>query len=110
VLFEMANLSKDQTGVEAVIYISTRMASYAPRIKWYPGRPKDKAPYLSVTIEPEPKAVNHHLPLREFEAASGPAQKWVMQDTTALLAFWNDGNTWMDAEVDAFKKALEKIA
>ncbi len=108
-LFEMANLSREQTGVEGVIFISTRMARHAARVKWYPGRPKDKAPCLSMTIEPEPQAFNHHLATRVFEAASGPAKAWVALNQLELLDFWNNGHTWMDDEVAAFKRRLRKL-
>jgi len=73
-LIEMANLPTDRTGVEGVICISAAQARHAPRVKWYPGRPNDKMPCLSVTIEPLPQAFNHHLPARVFEAASMPVK------------------------------------
>ncbi len=109
-LFEMANLSTDQTGVEGVIHISTRVASHAPRIKWYPGRPKEKSPCLSVTIGPMPQVYNHGLEPRSLNAASVPVKEWVTLNYVELLEFWNKGNTWMDHEVAAFKRALKKMS
>lgn len=108
-LIEVANLASDKTGVVGVIYISTAQARHAPRVKWYPGRPKEKAPCLSMTIELTPNAFNHHLPARVFDSASVPVKAWVTLNYRELLEFWNDGNTWMDDEVDAFKKSLKKI-
>jgi hypothetical protein len=106
---EIANLPTEKTGVEGVIYISTAQASHAPRVEWYPGRPKDKAPSLSVTIEPDPRALNHHLPNHVFAAASQPVSAWVVLNQAALLDFWNNGASWLDDEVDAFKKGLRRI-
>lgn len=108
-LIEVANLASDKTGVDGVIYISTAQARHAPCVKWYPGRPKEKAPCLSVTIEPTPNAFNHHLPARVFDSARLPVKAWVTLNYQDLLEFWNAGNNWMDDEVDAFKKSLKKI-
>ena len=109
-LIEMANLPPERTGIEGVIYISTAQARHAPRVKWYPSRPRDKAPCLSVTIEPVPNAFNHHLPARVFAVAGEPVKAWVTLNYLDLLDFWDHGNTWMDDEVDAFKKALKKLS
>jgi hypothetical protein len=109
-LIEMASLPADRTGVEGVIHISTAQARHAPRVTWYPGRPKDKIPCLSVTIEPLPQAFNHHLPARVFEAASMPVKAWVALNNGELLDFWDDGSSWMDYEVDVFKRGLKKLS
>jgi hypothetical protein len=108
-LFEMANLPAERTGVEGIIYISTAQASHAPRIKWYPERPRDGAPCLSVTIAAQPKAFNHHLQPRVFNAAAEQVGAWVALNHSPLLDFWEHGVTWLDDEVDAFKKALKKL-
>ncbi len=108
-LIEMANLPAEKTGVPGVIYISTAQGSHSPRAKWYPGRPYARAPCLSVTIEAQPKAFNHHLPQRAFDAAVGPVSVWVALNHAALLDFWNDGNSWLDDEVTAFKASLKRL-
>jgi hypothetical protein len=109
-LFEMANLPEARTGVPGVIYISTAQASHAPRIKWFPDRPRDGAPCLSVTIAADPQAINHQLPPRVYAGAVERARAWVALNQTSLLEFWFDGTSWMDDEVDAFKRALKKIS
>jgi hypothetical protein len=108
-LSDAANLATMTTSVAGVIRISTKQASHAPRVKWYPGRPKDEAPSLSVTIEPEPRAFNRHLPERAFAAAAEPVRAWVRLNHAALLDFWNDGASWLDDEVDAFKQGLRRL-
>jgi hypothetical protein len=35
--------------------------------------------------------------------------EWVRLNRDALLAFWNEGDTWMDEQVEAFKKALIRL-
>lgn len=35
--------------------------------------------------------------------------EWVRLNRDALLSFWNEGDTWLDEKVEAFKKALEKL-
>lgn len=108
-LIEMANLSTAQTGVEGVIYISTAQGGHGPRVKWYPGRLGANAPCLSVTVEPAPTAFNRRLPQPVFASGSEAVKRWVALNSGALLAFWNNGNTWMDDEVTAFKAALKRL-
>jgi hypothetical protein len=109
-LFEMANLSSDQTGIPGVIYISTRAASHAPRIKWYPDRPREGAPSLSITIEEVPQVFMHDLSPRHFSVAADQAKAWVEINREALLDFWHNGTSWMDSEVTDFKKALRRLS
>jgi hypothetical protein len=108
-LVEMANLPTEKTGVEGVIYISTAQASHAPRVKWYPGRPAENAPCLSVTIEVSPRTFNHRLPQRVFDAACIPVKAWVALNEATLLDFWHQGSTWLDDEVTGFKQGLAKL-
>ena len=95
--------------MEGVITISTAQASHAPRVKWYPDRPRDGAPCLSVTIEASPRAFNHHLPAPTFDAAQASVQAWVILNRQPLLDFWTHGTSWMDDEVAAFKAALQPL-
>ena len=108
-LIEMANLPTEKTGVEGVVYISTAQGSHARRVKWYPGRPAENAPCLSVTIEDSPRAFNHYLPQRVFDAANIAVKAWVALNAGALLDFWHHGSTWLDDEVTGFKQALAKL-
>jgi hypothetical protein len=108
-LLEMANLPTQKTGVDGVIYISTAPGGHGPRVKWYAGRPARNVPFLSVSIERQPRAFNHHLPKRVFDAASLQVIAWVAANETALLDFWNNGHGWIDDEVTAFKAALHKV-
>jgi hypothetical protein len=109
-LFEMANLSSAQTGMDGVIYISTAQAGHGPRVKWYPGRPRDGAPCLIVTIEASPAVMNKNLRQTEADTAAGRVQAWVALNREALLAFWTEGNTWLDEEVATFKRGLRRLS
>ena len=108
-LIEMANLSTAQTGMPGTIYISTAQGNHGPRVTWYPDRPGPNAPCFSAAIEAEPKAFNHRLPKRVFDAAIDPVSAWVVLNRARLLDFWNHGNTWMDDEVTAFKQSLARF-
>ena len=108
-LIEMANLSAKYTGVEGIIYISTAQGNHGPRVKWYADRPRSDAPSLTVTIERQPKTINNHLPRRVAETAADAVTAWVTLNYDALLEFWNNGNSWIDDEVDEFRKGLKRL-
>ena len=106
----MANLTKEDTGVEGVIYISTVEGSHGPRVKWFPGRPQRGSPCLSVTIADVPVARNLGLPGRVADEAADRVRAWVAVNRGALTDFWTDGHAWSRREVEAFLDGLEKLA
>lgn len=108
-LFEMANLPKQDTGIDGVISVSTAVASHAPRVKWYPGRPARRAPCLSVIISEIPQARNHRLPQLLADRMTPIVTEWVNLNRDALLQFWNEGETWTRQEVNAHLDALKKL-
>jgi len=107
-LVEMANLTDAQTGVPGTIFISTAMGSHRPRIKYYeqPGRTQ---PSFSVTISDSPTVVANSLPARVLRQMSAQVIRWVMLNKDALLDFWNNGDSWTDPQVTAFKRALKRL-
>jgi len=107
-LVEMANLTAAQTGVPGTIFISTAMGSHGPRIKYYeqPGRTQ---PSFSVTISDSPTVVANSLPARVLRQMSAQVIRWVMLNKDALLDFWNNGDSWTDPQVTAFKRALKRL-
>jgi hypothetical protein len=108
-LVEMANLPRRDTGVEGIIYISTAQGSHGPRVKWFPDRPSRDAPCLTVTLEAEPRAINHGLPSRQAQAAEAQVKEWVALNRDALLEFWQHGVSWTRDEVNAFIDGLAKL-
>lgn len=108
-LFEMANLTTRDTGVDGIIYIATAQGSHAPRVKWYPGRPGDKAPSLSVTVETAPTAINNNLPANVAAKAADPVKARVTANRADLLRFWNEGAIWTRDEVNDFIDKLKKL-
>ncbi|NNM74999.1 hypothetical protein [Enterovirga aerilata] len=62
VLVEMANLDEEDTHVPGTIFISTRLGSHGPRVKWYPGTPGRAEPCLVMSIGPDPKVRDDFLP------------------------------------------------
>jgi hypothetical protein len=109
-LFEMANLESHQTGIEGTIYISTRQGSHAPHVKYYPGRPGDNQPSMSVLIAPNPEVVESRLPVRTVNRVSPMVREWVRLNHARLRDFWFNGSTWYQREVDAFIAGLEKYS
>jgi len=107
-VLEMANLSADQTGVEGVIFISTSMGSHGPRVKYFV-RPGKDQPSFSVSIEEEPEVKANSLPPRVLRQLAPQVIEWVRLNRQALLDFWNEGDGWMDAQVQAFKTGLKPL-
>jgi hypothetical protein len=107
-LVEMANLTAAQTGVTGTIFISTVMGSHGPLVKYFvqPGRTQ---PSFSVTIGDSPAAVANSLPSRVLNQMSPQVIQWVRLNKDALLDFWNNGDTWMQPQVNAFIQALKRI-
>jgi hypothetical protein len=107
-LVETANLTTAQTGVPGTIFISTVMGRHGPRVKYYvqPGRTQ---PSFSVAISDKPGVVANSLPIRTIRQVSPQVIRWVALNKDALLDFWNNGDSWTDPQVTAFKLALKRI-
>jgi hypothetical protein len=105
---DVANLSEARTGVPGVIWISTQVARHGPLVKYFE-KPGKGQPSFAVSIEETPKVVAGDLPERVIKRMSPEVMEWVNLNRAALLAFWNDGDTWMDEQVQAFKKALVRL-
>jgi hypothetical protein len=83
-LFEMANLRRNQTGIDGTIYISTQQVSHGPRVKYYVGRPGQRVPYFSVSIEATPQVVENYLPENVVTRMSPLVIEWVRLNYQAL--------------------------
>jgi hypothetical protein len=107
-LVEMANLAAAQTGVTGTIFISTAMGSHGPRVKYFvqPGR---KQASFSVTIADSPTVVANSLPTRVLNQMSPQLIQWVLLNKDGLLDFWNNGDAWMQLQVNSFIQALKRI-
>jgi hypothetical protein len=108
-VIEMANLSSDKTGVEGVIFISTKMGQHGPRVKYFQKAGRDQ-PSFSVSIDAEPKVVANSLEERVRDRMGPRVIAWVSLNRAELLRFWNEGDGWLDAQVQAFKDGLKKLA
>jgi hypothetical protein len=107
-LVEMANLATAQTGVAGTIFISTAMGGHGPHVKYFvqPGRDQ---PSFSVLIADPPRVVANSLPDRVLRQRAPDVIRWVALNREALRDFWNNGDTWTDPQVTAFKQALKRI-
>ena len=108
-LLEMANLDEEDTHAPGMIFISTRLGSHGPRVKWYPGAPSRTAPCLIVSIGPEPKVRDDFLPSQVSRPAAPLVTAWVRANHAALLEFWNKGETWNRRRVSAFLDGLKPL-
>jgi hypothetical protein len=107
-LVEMANLTTDQTGVPGMIFISTAMGSHGPRVKYF-AQPGRNQPGFSVLIGDPPRVVANSLPDGVLRQRAPEVIRWVALNQGPLIDFWNNGDTWTDPQVAAFKRALRRI-
>lgn len=107
-IYDMANLSEARTGIPGVVWISTRMARHGPRVKYFE-QPGLSQPSFSVSVAEEPEVVANSLPERVMRRMAPEVIEWVRLNRAALLAFWNEGDTWLDEQVSAFKEALVRL-
>lgn len=109
VLSEMANLDERDTGVPGTIFVSTALGSHGPRVKWYPDRAGRDLPCLVVSIDPNPVVRDDFLRTPLSRLAAPQVMAWVRSNHQALLAFWNEGDTWNRREVAAFLDGLHPL-
>lgn len=107
-IFEMANLSEEQTGIPGIVFISTAMGSHGPRVKYYlkagPGQPS-----FSVAIASEPRVLANGLADRDLSTMAPPVLEWAKLNHEALARFWWEGKYWTDHQVTAFKADLKTV-
>ena len=107
-LFEMANLPKSNTGIDGCIRITTQEAAHAPRVKYFTGRPTKSAPYMVVTIAPEPEVIENSQPEHVRIRFEEPVKQWIKANYEKLRDFWYTGGEMMDDEVSAMVASLVK--
>lgn len=107
-LFEMANLDKDDTGVDKFIFISTKVASHGPRVKYF-RKCGDDQPSATITIsdEPELKEQTNGFNITAKELKN--VKQFVKLNNIKLLDFWNNGNKLTRKEVNKFIDSLVKV-
>lgn len=109
-VLEMANLDEEDTGVPAIIMISTIMGKHGPRVKCFikPGRSQ---PSFSVTIGANPHIVARSTEFdeRDLRRLAPLVIRWVELNQQALTEFWWRGNDLTNRQVQAFIGGLQKI-
>lgn len=106
---EMANLPSSLTGIDGVIFVSTRMGPHGPRVKYYQ-RAGRAQPSFSVSIADVPTVIANSLPQRVANAMAPRVAEWVRLNRQELLEFWNHGDTWLQPGVEAFLRSLKPLA
>jgi hypothetical protein len=102
---DVVTLFKGHTGIPGVIRLESGRHSVQPRLRWYRGRPLPTEPYVSVSIDPEPRIEPHGV---EEEQAPDLA-RWVQLNYVDLFEYWESGSTWFVSEVGTFVSRLRKI-
>lgn len=105
---EMTNLFEEDTGVAGVIFISTRMASHGPRIKFML-KAGDRQPSASIALSDPPRVVASSLPARDLARASPDVLRWAALNREALLRFWDEGTTFSRQHLNAFVEGLARL-
>lgn len=104
---EMANLGKNQTGFDKVIYISTREGSHGHRVKLYYKPGKDQ-PSTSITISDDPKVVADSLKPKKSDVEK--VKQFIKLNKDVLLNFWFQGDTMMSDEVETMTSSFKKVS
>lgn len=105
----MVNLTHEETGVDGFIHITTLRGSHGPAIAWYTDRPDGDLPSVAVTIEAEPRSVNHGVDSAQWRGVEAAVLRWVALNRDDLLHFWEVGATWTGAAVNDFIDRLKKL-
>lgn len=103
------NLWPEDTGVPGIIFISTQIAAYGPRIKWWPRNPSKEGPCLVVVLEDPPRAINLGLLAPDARQGERDAVEWARLNREALLEYWKDGALWGRQRFEAFLDGLQKL-
>lgn len=99
--FEMANISKDKTGLCCIIWVETNMQnSNDPKMKF-----TDNNRMIPVTISKEPQLLANYS-LKDLNISSKDLNAlffWIKNNYDALMQFWN-GEITTDELIDRIKK------
>jgi hypothetical protein len=117
-IVEMANFRVQETGLSYAIHVRSKEEtmrtshSKIPTLKVYADRP-GQSDWFSVIISKNPEIIPLHKN-RQFTKSVSPKdmeriRAWVMSNYDKLMLFWEDGGTWFEDEVRAWKSSLSKV-
>jgi hypothetical protein len=107
-LFDMANLTAEETGIEGVVFISTAVGAHGPRVKYFVKAGKGQ-PSFSMSIAEAPQVLASSFPDRVVNQKAPQVSQWILLNREALLSFWSDGQYWTTAQVRVFLSGLRKL-
>ena len=104
ILFEMANVVQDRTGLPIIIWISPKMANHGPRIKAQNSYSKKVVPdkLFVVTIEDEPRVVGDASEVKKKDVDL--VIEFVKINKNILLDFWNEKESDIVKVIESFKR------
>jgi len=107
-LFEMANFREKKTGFPGVVFVSSKMASHGPRVKYYLRADKQSASF-SVSIAEEPQVVANSMKYYDVAFYSKYVIEFVRNNYEALLDFWENGHDYDTDELIEFINDIKPV-
>jgi hypothetical protein len=81
----MANITPDESGVNFIIWISTKNANHGPRIKVFKSSPRSENFSVSITDDPKVVAGNSFVSSKDLKNII----KFILINKDVLLDYWN---------------------
>jgi len=106
-LMDILNLTKEDTGIEGIVFISTHMGAHGPRVK-YMQKPGEHQPSFSVSISERPRVLASSLPDRVVNRMAPAVMEWVRTNRGDLLKLWNSGTALTRSDLNALLDGLRK--
>jgi hypothetical protein len=107
-IMDVVNLFEEDTGIEGVVFVSTRMASHGPRVKYLQKAGEDQKSF-SVSISDYPEVLAASLPERVVNRMAPSVVAWVRLNKSDLLRLWNDGNRLSKRDLVELLDGLKRL-
>ena len=107
-LIEMANFRQKKTGFPGVVFVSSKIASHGPRVKYYAKADKS-SPSFSVSIELEPKVVANSMPLQDAKFFAKYVIEFVRENYDLLIDFWYNGENYDSDQLINFINHIKSV-
>ena len=104
-LFEMANITQDDTGLPVVVYISPKNANHGPRIKVQKDYSTNiSTDFFAISIEDKPKVIGNigKIQATDIELVI----KWILLNKELLLDYWNQKENSTKKVLNNLKKII----
>ena len=101
-VIDMAVLSKEDTGMDKIVYVSPKVSRHRPRIKLYSGKyEKSTSAVIFIEGSQELDSRSSWNPPKDVLEL---AQKWIRLNKDVLLKYWNGDIVITREFLDALKR------